>query len=40
MHDTTTPSASERANSEPPHIPGDTNTAPAPDAVWIGSGDA
>ncbi len=22
------------------HIPGDTNTPPAPDAVWIGSGDA
>lgn len=22
------------------HVPGDTNTLPAPDAVWIGSGDA
>jgi len=26
--------------STPQHIPGDTNTPPAPDAVWIGSGDA
>jgi len=22
------------------HVPGDTTTAPAPDAVWIGTGDA
>lgn len=22
------------------HVPGDTSTPPAPDAIWIGSGDA
>lgn len=30
----------ELAHGEGGHIPGDTNTPPAPDAVWIGSGDA
>lgn len=29
-----------RADSQRRHVPDDTATPPAPDAVWIGSGDA